>query len=447
MLTELLKPEIKELIEQKDWRALKESLSEWPPPDIADLISGLEANEAIILFLLLPRQTKAAVFGEFEPEKQKHLLQLMTNEQARSIILDLPPDDRTEIFEELPGSITRKLLNQLPDTERKEALQLLNYPENSVGRLMTPDCVTIRPHWTISEALEHLRKEGRDAETVNMVYVVDENGHLIDDIRLRKLILADPAQTVESIMDRNYISISAYEDQEKAVKIIERYDLYAIPVVDPENILLGIVTVDDVLDVLQEEVTEDIHKTAGVVPLETSYTATKPFLLFRKRVVWLSLLAVSGFLSSSIIAAFEATLASIISLAFFIPVLIDTGGNTSSQASTLIIRALATGELTIGKWFNVIKKELLVGILLGLALGAILFFWGFFWRGGEKIGLVVGISVVAIVLWANLIGSLLPLILTRFKLDPAIISSPLLTTLLDITGLAIYFYIAILIAG
>ena len=442
MLKELLKPEVQVLIEQKDWRVLKDALSVWPAPDVADLIEELEDKDSIILFLLLHREMKGDVFGELEPEKQEHLLQQLNNEQVREVILGLPPDDRTELFEELPGTITRKLLNLLPVEERKEALRLLGYPEDSVGRLMTPDCITIRPHWTIKEALKHIRENGSDAETVNMLYVVDENANLLDDIRLRRLILADPSQKVESIMDRKFVAISAHEDQESAVKIIERYDLYAIPVVTSENVLLGIVTVDDILDVLEEEVTEDAHMAGAVIPLDMSYNASRPFILFRKRIVWLSLLAISGFLTSRIIAMYENTLATIIGLAFFIPLLIGTGGNTSSQAATLIIRALATGELTIKKWFTVLRKELFVGILLGLALGFILYLGGKFLVVGSEIGLVVGISVFLIVIWANLIGSLLPILLFRLNLDPAIISNPLLSTLLDITGLVIYFSIA-----
>lgn len=443
MLKELLKPEIQELIRQKDWRQLKEVLSLWPAPDIADLLANLEEREIAILFRLLPTQLAAEVFSELDASKGRYLLQQLGNEHVRDIILELSPDDKTELFEELPAEAIQKLLSLLPPKERKESLELLGYPKESVGRLMTPEYVAIGPHWTIRQALRHIRRYGSDAETVNMVYVVDERGRLIDDVPLRKLILANPQQKVESIMDWNFVSISAFEDQEKAVAVMKKYNLIALPVVDSQDVLLGLVTVDDVLDVLEEEVTEDIHKGASILPLERSYSTAPIWLMFRKRVVWLWLLAIAGFLSGSVIANFEEILGKIIALAFFIPVLIDTGGNTGSQSATLIIRAMATGDLSPKKWFNVVKKELSVGILLGGALGVVLYLWSYFWKGKWEIGLVVGLSVIIITLWANLFGSLLPILLTRLKLDPAVVSSPLITTIMDVTGLLIYFSIAI----
>jgi len=443
ILGQLLKSEIQELIKQKEWAQLKEGLSVWPAPDISDLLERLKDEEMGILFRLLPRQLAVDVFGELDADKQVCLLQQMSNERVRDIILELSPDDRTDLFEELPGKVIQKLLNLLPQEERKESLQLLGYPEKSVGRLMTPDYVAIRSHWTIKKALEHIRRYGRDVETINMVYVVDEKWRLIDEIPLRRLILGDPQQKIESIMDWKSISISAFEDQEKTIRIMQRYDLIALPVVDSENVLIGIVTVDDILDMLEEEVTEDFQKGAGVKPLEIRYSSASILTLFRKRIVWLSLLGVAGFLSGNAIAAFEGILGKIIVLAFFIPVLIDTGGNVGTQSATLIIRAMATGDLPPKEWFSIIKKELSVGILLGVALGVVLYLWSYFWKGNPNISLVVGISVIVITVFANLVGSLLPIVITKLKLDPAVISSPLITTIMDATGLLIYFSIAI----
>jgi len=437
-----MREKIQKLVEQKDWRSLKEIISNWPVQDIADLLENIRQEDMVIIFRLLPRQQAAEVFSELDVNIQMNLLQQISSEHTRNILSELSPDDRTELFEELPGKITQKLLNLLPSEIRKETLQLLGYPEDSVGRLMTPEYVAIRSNWTIGEALEHIRQYGRDAETINMVYVIDDEWHLIDDMPLRRLILANPQQKVESIMDKKFVSISVFEDQEKVVRIIERYNLVAIPVVDSENALLGIVTVDDILDVLEDEVTEDVNKGASIVPLEMSYNSASVWTLYRKRVIWLLLLVVAGFLSMSVIAAFEKTLVAVIALAFFIPILIDSGGNTGSQSATLIIRAIATGDLTLEKWFSVIKKELAVGLLLGTTLGAILYLWSYFWRGGPAVALVIGLSMIVIVLWANLIGSLLPIILTKLKLDPAVVSSPLITTLVDATGLLIYFLIA-----
>ena len=396
----------------------------------------------VILFRLLPRELAADVFSEFEVNVQTRLLQQMSKDTALKVILELSPDDRTDIFEELPGKVTQKLLNLLPPAERKEALQLLGYPENSVGRLMTPDYVAIRAHWTVNQALENIRRHGNDAETVNIVYVVDENWHLLDEVSLRRLILANPEVKVESLMDSRRVAVSASEDQEEAVKLMQRYDLIVLPVVDSQNVLLGVVTVDDVFDVLEGEVTEDIQKGASVMPFEINYSTANAWTLFRKRVLWLMLLGVAGILSGSVISFFEETLSAIIILAFFIPVLIDTGGNTSIQSATLIIRAIAVGDLTPKKWFYVMKKELFVGVLLGCVLGGVLFLLSYFWKGDVKVSAVVGSSVVIISLWANLLGSLLPIILNKMKLDPAIISSPLLTTILDVSGLLIYFSVA-----
>lgn len=442
MLKNALKPEIVEMIKEKRWRELREALSSWPAPDIADLLKELEEDDMVITFRLLPSELRAEAFVLLDVEYQLKLIKEMSNRHIQSVISELTPDDRTELFEDLPGTVTQKLLTLLPPEDRRESLRLLGYPENSVGRLMTPDYVAIYPHWTIEQALDHIRKNGKDAETINTVYVIDEEGHLLDELPLRKLILASPDDMVESLMDRHFIAVSAYEDQEQAVKLVEKYDLFAIPVVDSHNVLLGIVTVDDILDVLEDEVTEDAHKGGAVLPLGMNYSSASTWTLYRKRIVWLSLLALSGFLTGNVLSIFQNTLSSIIYLAFFIPVLIGTGGNTSSQASTLIIRALAVGDVTVKKWLKVIGKETLVGLPLGLSMGVILFMWGYLWKQDFHIGLVVGLSASVIVIWANIVGSLLPIILTKLKFDPAVISSPLLSTFLDITGLVIYFTIA-----
>jgi len=442
MLKDLLLPEIRELIEAKNWRTLKVTLAGWPEPDIADLLESMDRSDMVILFRLLNRKQAAEIFCELEPETRKLLIQQLSSEKVRQIITELSPDDRTELFEDLPGKITQQLLQLLTPDDRKETLELLGYPEDSVGRLMTPDYVAIRSNWTIEQALNHIRQYGKDAETINMVYVTDQHEKLIDDIPLRRLILADPRTKVEAIMDRTFIAVAAHQDQEHAARMIQHYNLTALPVVDQDGVLLGIVTVDDILDVIEEEVTEDLHKSASVVPLEMSYEATSIWGLYRRRITWLSLLAVAGFLSSSVIAAFESTLSTIVALAFFIPVLIDSGGNTGSQSATLVIRAIAVGELTVKKWFTVVRKELVIGLLLGLSLGFILFLWGNFWKGGKEIGIIVGIAMIAIVFISNLIGGLLPLVLTKLKLDPAVVSSPLITTVIDATGLIIYFSIA-----
>lgn len=435
------------LIARRDWNELQDFLVRINPPDAADLLERLPPENALLVFRLLPREQAGDVFAEMEPSAQEVLIRKMTDNRARSVILELSPDERTDLFQELPNFLVQKLVNLLPDEERKEALDLLGYPEDSVGRLMTPDYVALRPSWTVEEAFRHLRHYGKDAETLNVVYVTDETGKLIDDIPIRRLILADPGVKVESLMDRSFISIRAGADQEEAIRLMHRYDLVALPVVDREGCLLGIVTIDDVLEVVQEEFTEDVEKRAAITPLGLNYSQASPGVLFRKRIVWLLILTLAGFLSAKVISLFEGTLNDLIVLAFFIPILIGTGGNTGSQSATLIVRALALGDLTLEKWWEVMKKELRVGLLLGATLGVLVYFFGILWEGGMAMGLIIGLAMLAVVLWANLVGSVLPIILFRLKLDPAVVSSPLVTTTVDVTGLVLYFLIAKTIIG
>lgn len=442
MLSEILKPEIEELIQKKDWKKIKEIFSEWQAIDIADFIANLPDDEMVILYRLLQRNQAAKVFVELETEDQEHILDQIKNQPLREMFLEISPDDRTEIFEELPAQVTQRLMDLLPPEERKEALFLLGYPENSLGRLMTPDYITVKPYYTLDRALDHIRRYGKDSETINMIYVIDNESKLLDEIPIRRIILGNPEQTIESVMDYNFIAASAFDDQDEGVSIMKRYDLVALPVIDSEGILIGIVTIDDIIDVLEEEVTEDFQKEAAVSPLEFGYMSTSPFALYRKRIGWLVLLLVADFLSSGVIAHFEDLISKFIALTIFIPILIDSGGNTATQSATLVIRAISLGELTVKKWFDVVKREILIGLLLGMSLGFILFLRSFVWRGGPEIGMVLAISMIIIVFWTNIAGCILPIILTKLNLDPAVISSPLLTTLVDAVGLIIYFNIA-----
>ena len=442
MITKLILPEIEDLIKEKRWNTIKEILSNLETADIAELLKNLDEKETVLVFRLLPQRLSSNVFPELETSIQKNLLSHILDSSIQALINDLSPDDRTDLLEELPGQITQKLLNLLTIEQRKEALELLGYPENSAGRLMTPDYVAVHQNWSIEKALNHIRARGKDAETIDMIYVVAENWKLIDDIPIRRFILAKSSQSVYEIMDHKFIAIRVDEDQENAYHLMKKYNLTVLPVTNKEGILLGIITVDDVLDVVEEEVTEDFQKVSAVSPVEKSYSLASPYLLYRKRIGWLMLLLIADFFSSSIIAHFQNALQTVIALAFFIPVLIDSGGNIAAQSSTLVIRALATGDLSVKRWFSTIQKELYVGLMLGISLGVILYVRGFFWRGGPLVGLIVAITMVLITLWANILGSLLPIILTRFKLDPAVISSPLLTTVVDSTGLLIYFNLA-----
>ena len=442
MFSQLVLPDIRELIGQKSWKELKSVLSGLAPQDIADLFNALQEKDTVVAFRLIPQKKIADVFAEIDPSLQQFILHHIADKEIENIIQEMPPDDRTALFEDLPAQLTRKILNLLPAEERREVLELLGYPEDSVGRLMTPDFIAVKKGRTVEQALQHIRKYGKDAETIDVIFVVDEHWKLLDSLPIRRFILAGLQQTVDSIMDNKFVAVTVHEDQEKAYRIIKKYDLNVLPVTDEEGCLLGIVTVDDMMDVGEEEVTEDFQKISAIEPIEEKYYTVSVPLLYKKRIGWLMILLIADFFSSSIIAHFENAIQAVIALAFFIPVLIDSGGNIAAQSSTLIIRDLATGGLSVKKWFIVFKKELLVGLMIGLTLGIILYVRGFFWRGGPTVGMVVGISMVAITLWSNLLGSLLPIVLTRFKLDPAVISSPLLTTVVDSTGLLIYFSLA-----
>lgn len=438
--------EVKQLVEEQQWAELRRQLSTWAVPDLADLLLELDKPDRVIIFRLLPRQLAADVFAELETTYENALLTDLTDDETAQLLENLKPDDRTALFEELPGRVTQKLLNLLTPEDLREARALLGYPEESVGRLMTPDYVAVRPDWTISHAIEHIRTKGRNSETISVIYVIDDQWKLIDALELQRFVLANPNRTVEDIMDRKFISIYAFEDREEAVRVMQRHDLIALPVVDSDGVLLGVVTLDDVLDVAQEEATEDFQKVAAVAPLGLSYRESSIWLLYRKRVGWLVTLVLVSLASSGVIAAFEETLASAIALAFFIPLLIDSGGNTGAQSATLMVRAIATGDVDLSEWALTAMKEVGIGLALGCTMGLAAWILGLL-RGGPEIGLVVGLAMVLIVLLSNIIGVVLPFLLTKLKLDPAVASSPLITTVVDVTGLLIYFVIAVRILG
>ena len=443
----MLEREIIELIEKKDWFNLKEAIVEWPSPDIAELLEELNEENRIIVFRLLPKKLSAEVFDELNPIAKENLISKLTDEHIRNILSELPPDERTDLFEELPGKITQRLLNLLSPSDRKESLKLLGYPENSVGRLMTPDYVAIKRDWTIERALQHIREFGKNAETINVVYVVDENWKLLDDISLGKLILSDPNEIVEKIMDFNFIAIEVDKDQEEAANLMRKYDLIVLPVIDDEGFLLGIVTVDDVLNVVEQEHTEDMTKIFGITPesagveLITDLLKTPIKNLYRSRVIWLIFLLFMDLFTGGIINKFNEMIAKYVVLVTFLPVIIDTAGNAGGQSATLIIRSMALGKIKVKDWFKMFGREIFVALLLGLTMGFGISFMGMI-RGGREICKVVVISMVVNVIVGCLMGMALPFIFTKLKKDPATASAPLITTLADIVGTGIYLTIA-----
>lgn len=438
---EELREQVRSLVEEHDWLAVRRLLAEMSVPEVADLLEGVDMPERLLVFRLLPRDFSDDVFSYLDGPEQDVILGGLTDRETRLLLASMAPDDRTELFEELPGEITQKLLNLLDADDLAEVRQLLGYPEESVGRLATTDYVAIRPQWTVAHALEHIRQRGRDSETIDVVYVTDRAWHLEGVCELRRLILAEPDHLVADIMEPVHTRVTAFDDQEEAVREMQRHDTVALPVVDSAGVLIGIVTADDVFDVLEEEVTEDIHRTASVQPLRQSYRRLSILDLYGKRIGWLAILLFVNLFSSQVISAYEETLLAAIALAFFIPLLIATGGNTGSQSAMMMVRALVTDDVEVGQWASTFVKELGVGLLLGVTLAGGSFFLGLF-RGDWRIGLVVGLSMAAIVVVSNLIGMSLPFLLMKVGQDPTVASSPLITSLADVTGLLIYFSIA-----
>jgi magnesium transporter len=363
----------------------------------------------------------------------------------------LPADDRTDFLEELPSNVVRELIKLLDPDERKITLSLLGYPENSIGRLMTPDYVYVYPHNTIEEVFNTIRKYGKDSETINVIYVINENGELLDDIRIREFILNPPDKKVSELMDERFIALHAEDDQETASQVFKMNNRVALPVVSKSNKLLGIVTIDDILWVAEEEFSEDMQKMGGTAALNEPYLETPIFRLFKKRIGWLVVLFLGELLTASAMQYFQDEIARALVLTLFIPLIISSGGNSGSQASTLIIQAMAVGEITIKDWWRVMKREIISGLLLGVALGIVGFLRILIWHSfapnlyGEHwalIGLTVSIAILGVVLWGSLAGSMLPLVLKRLGADPAVSSAPFVATLVDVTGLVIYFTVA-----
>jgi magnesium transporter len=365
----------------------------------------------------------------------------------------MAPDDRTMFLEELPAEVTRQLLTLLTPDERAVAVRLLGYPEASIGRLMTPHYIAVREDWTVAQVLDHVRLHGRDSETLKVIYVVDDHGLLVDDIRIREFLLTSTSNTVKSLMDRRFVALKATDDQETAVRVFRAEDRTALPVTDSAGILIGIVTVDDVLDVAEAEATEDIQRVGGSEALDEPYMQIAFRRMIQKRAGWLTALFIGEMLTATAMGAFEKEIEKAVVLALFVPLIISSGGNSGSQASTLVIRALALGEVALRDWWRVMRREIGAGLALGGILGTIGFLRITVWSAfstiyGEHwmlVALTVSIALVGVVLWGTLIGSLLPFLLRRLGFDPAASSAPFVATLVDVTGLIIYFSVGLVI--
>lgn len=450
MIAEELQPRIEAALRARDFPALRDLATRQEPPHLAELIEGLEDSERAVLFRLLPRESAGRTFEYLSPETQESLIKALAREQVSAILNDMSPDDRTALLEELPASVTKQLLALLSPQERAIAVRLLGYPEDSIGRLMTPDYVAVRLEWTVDRVLEHIRTHGRDSETLNLIYVVDENGKLIDDLRIRQVLLAPSNARITDLCDGKYVSLTAYDDQETAIGVFSEYDRVALPVTDSHGILLGMVTHDDVLDIAQEEATEDIHKLGAVRPLDDPYMEAGFLHMIRKRGAWLTVLFVGELLTANAMKHFEAEIAQAIVLVLFVPLIISSGGNSGSQAATLVIRAMALGEVSLRDWWRVMRREISSGLVLGGILGVLGFLRIWLWQSlfetyGQHwvlMGVTVGVTLAGVVLWGTLVGSMLPFILRALGADPAASSAPFVATLVDVTGLIIYFSVA-----
>lgn len=456
MLGHLLKPEYEELIRKRDWESLRVAFEDVDPADIAEILEDLPAEDSGLLFRILPRQISGVAFEYLPLEQQTEIVQQIGSEQLKAVLNEMAPDDRTRLFEELPAEVTKRALEQLSAEELKVARELLGYPEDSAGRYMTPEYLALSPTMTAREALDSVRKNGRSRETLNVVYVLDEKRILLSDLRLSDLVMAEPEQMVRDIESRQLVSIQATAPKEEIVQTFEKYDRVAIPVTDSVGAMVGIITADDVLDVAEEEATEDIQKLGGVEALERPYMELSTMEMLRKRGGWLAVLLIGGMLTATAMASFQDTLQKAEVLALFLPLIIASGGNSGSQATSLIIRALSLREITLSDWWRVALRELKSGAMLGIMLAVIGFLRVIAWEGlfrmgvmsrgyGEHfvlVGLVISVSLIGVVLVGAMIGSMLPFLLRRLGLDPAAASAPFVATLVDVTGIVIYFTVA-----
>ena len=444
--------EIESLLESGKEQQLKEYLDDLNISDVEHLIDEYPEHAATFIETLSINRA-VNVFRILDFPTQERIIKKLSGPKVTELITELPPDDRTALFSELHGDAVKKLIILLPPAERKEALALLGYEEDSIGRLMTPDYIAVKKGWDVSRVLAHIRRYGKNSETIDVIYVIDDDGVLLDDIRIRDILLVDPSTPISELMDDRLISLHVHDPQEEAINVFRMNNRVALPVTDQDDILLGIVTVDDILWIANEEYTEDIQKIGGTEALDEPYLDMPLLKLVRKRVGWLIILFLGEMLTATAMAYFEDEIAKAVVLALFVPLIISSGGNSGSQASTLIIQAMALGEVSIADWWRVMRREILSGLMLGITLGLIgfmrIYIWSLFshiygphW---QLVGLTVSCALVGVVLWGSLAGSMLPLLLKRLGADPATSSAPFVATLVDVTGLVIYFSIAVMI--
>ena len=434
---------LRELTERRDYRALRTALAEENEVDIAEFIEALPEEKATVAFRTLPKELAAEVFSNLPPETQQVIIMSVTDRELSAIVEDLFVDDAVDMLEELPANVVRRVLkNAHPDT-RKLINQFLNYPENSVGSIMTAEFMDLKKSMTVEAAIKHIRRTGEESESIYTCYVTDASRRLEGVLTVKELLLAGDEEIVADLMETDLITAETTEDRGEAVARMMKYDFITMPVVDRENRLVGIVTVDDVMDVMEEEATEDFEKMAAIAPSEKPYLKTSAFSLAKHRIVWLLVLMISGMITGGILGRYEAAFAAMPLLVTFIPMLTDTGGNAGSQSSTLIIRGMAVGEIGPRDFFKVLWKELRVSLMVGAALSAVNYVrLILMYPGNEMTALTVALALFVTVLLAKTIGGILPMAAKLVHADPAIMAAPLITTIVDAISLVVYFKIA-----
>jgi magnesium transporter len=444
-LQELVRSQLETLLEQNNLQGAKALLVPVQPADIAEAIEGLPEAMQAIAFRLLSKAEAIEVYEYLDSSIQQALLEEFKRQDVLDIVDKMSPDDRVRLFDELPAKVVARLLPQLSLEERRNTALLLGYEPSTAGRIMTPEYISLKESWSIERALEEIRTLANVSETIYYLYVIDGARRLTGILSLRTLVVAQPEQTIGDIMVREVVSVQTDIDQEEVARLIQRYDFLAVPVVDNEDRLVGIITVDDVIDVLEEEATKDIYQSGGVQSGEDSYFQTSVFTNARRRVTWLLVLLLTNTGTSAVMMAQEDVLNQVVSLAFFIPLLIGSGGNVGAQSSTVVIRGINTSELRMKEWFGVVRREALVGIFLGVMLGVIVLGWAYLMQGELLISVVVGLSLVAIALLATVAGSALPFLFQAIGFDPALMSAPFITTFVDVLGVFIYLSLARLV--
>ena len=440
--------EIKELVENKKFNKLKNKLAEMNSADISEILDELEDKESVIIvFRLLAKEKAGETFSHMESDMREKLINDLTDKELKNVLDELFMDDTVDLIEEMPSNVVPKILKAIPKEDRKTVNELLKYPDDSAGSIMTTEFIDLKENMTVEEALKRIRKIGVDSETIYTCYVLNTERILKGIINIKEILLSKKETLIKNLMETNIISVNTLEDQEEVAKKFDKYDYFALPVVDYENRLVGIITVDDAINVLQDEVAEDFEKMAAITPNEDGYFQTSVFKHAKNRIVWLLVLMLSAAFTGSIIAEYEEAFAAVPLLVSFIPMIMGTGGNCGSQSSTLIIRGLATDEIKLKDIFKVLWKEIRVSVLVGIVLAIVNGIRIMIQYQNMQLAIVLGLTLIVTVLVSKMLGCLLPMLAKRLKLDPAIMAAPLITTLVDVCSILVYFTIATNIMG